>query len=95
LDDSRDAGFFAQPAKLELKLMTTVEIVFFYTGRPGEGVMRALNAVREVYGIRRILFDEAASTVRVEYDATRLNGTQVRGLLRRAGINAFAAPLSA
>jgi hypothetical protein len=74
--------------------MTTVEIVFSYTGRPDEGAVRAVNAVREIYGIRRIVFDEEEATVRVEYDATRLNAAQVRGLLRRAGINAVVATQS-
>jgi hypothetical protein len=69
--------------------MTTVEIVFSCTGHPSESAMRAVNAVREVYGIRRILFDEKAATVRVEYDATRMNSEQVRGLLRGAGLNAL------
>ena len=35
--------------------------------------MRSLDSLREVYGIRRILFKEQERTVRVEYDATRLN----------------------
>jgi hypothetical protein len=69
--------------------MTTVEIVVSYTGQPDERALRAVNSVREVYGIRRIVFDKEAASVRVEYDATRLNAAQVRGLLRRAGVNAI------
>jgi hypothetical protein len=67
--------------------MTTVEIIFSYASHPSEGAMRAVNAVREVYGIRRIVFDEKAKQVRVEYDATRLNAAQVESLLRRAGLD--------
>jgi hypothetical protein len=67
--------------------MTTVEIVFPYLGHPTESTVSALNSVREVYGIRRILFDEKARTVRVEYDATRLNGSVVQNLLRRTGLD--------
>jgi hypothetical protein len=39
-----------------------------------------------VYGIRRLRFNEAERTVRVEYDATRLNEETVAALLRRAGL---------
>ena len=48
--------------------------------------MIALSGAREVYGIRRLNFDREARTVLVEYDATRLNGAMVAGLLRRAGL---------
>ncbi len=67
--------------------MTTVEVAFTYGGRPNETNMRAIDDVREVYGIRKIRFNEADSTVRVEYDATRLNEDSVAALLRRAGID--------
>jgi len=43
--------------------------------------------MREVYGIRRLAFDEAARTVRVEFDATRLNEATVASLLRGAGLD--------
>ncbi len=48
--------------------------------------MRALGSIREVYGIRQIRMDEAAQTVRVEYDATRLTAPIVLQLLRRTGL---------
>jgi hypothetical protein len=67
--------------------MTTVDIAFRYGCPPAELAIRAVNTIREVYGIRRILFDEAAREVRVEYDATRLNGAIVEQLLRRAGLD--------
>ncbi len=67
--------------------MTTVDIVFEYGKHPGESVLRAVNNVREVYGIRRILFHESAHTVRLEYDATRLTSAAVHQLLRRAGLD--------
>jgi hypothetical protein len=68
-------------------LMTTVDIAFRYGRPPEELAIRAVNTIREVYGIRRILFDEAARQVRVEYDATRLNAAIVEQLLRRAGLD--------
>lgn len=49
--------------------------------------MLALSKVRDVYGIRALRFDEAAKTVRVEYDASRLSGPVVHQLLRRAGLD--------
>lgn len=67
--------------------MTTVDVVFRYGATPGEAELRALNSAREVYGIRKISFDEKESLMRVEYDATRLNEDTVAALLRRAGVD--------
>jgi hypothetical protein len=66
--------------------MTTVDILFRCTGTPTEPQVFALANARDVYGIRRINFDRAAQTIRVEYDATRLNAAMVTELVRRAGI---------
>ncbi len=66
--------------------MTAVEVVFKYLFPPTEAVMRAMDNVREVYGVRRIRFDEAERTIRVEYDATRLNDSTVAALLKRTGL---------
>ena len=66
--------------------MTNVDIVFRYSGQPSEHALFALSGTREVYGIRRLHFDRAASTLTVEYDATRLNAATVTQLVRRSGI---------
>ena len=66
--------------------MTAIEVAFRYGQQPGINEARAVDALREVYGIRRIRFDEKEHTVRVEYDATRLAENTVASLLRRAGI---------
>ena len=66
--------------------MTTVEVIFRYAAPPTEAVTFALAAVREVYGIRQLSFDRPASTLRVEYDATRLNPAAVANLVRQAGL---------
>lgn len=66
--------------------MTTVEVFYRYAQLPTEDGMRALGSIREVYGIRQIRMDEAAQTVRVEYDATRLTAPIVLQLLRRTGL---------
>jgi len=66
--------------------MTTVEILFRYAAPPTERVTLALAATREIYGIRRLEFDRTASTLRVEYDATRLNPATVARLVCEAGL---------
>jgi hypothetical protein len=67
--------------------LTTVDVCFRYNTPPKERDMLALGALREVYGIRRVVFDEAARTVTVEYDATRFGEETVANLLRRAGLD--------
>ncbi len=67
--------------------MTAVDVVFRYGALPGEREMRALDNVWEVYGVRRIQLNEKESTIRIEYDATRLSDDTVAALLRRAGID--------
>jgi hypothetical protein len=66
--------------------MTSVEILFRTAATPTEVITRALAQTREVYGIRRLTFDRAARTLRVEYDATRLNAAAVNKLVRQAGL---------
>ena len=66
--------------------MTTVEVLYRYAAPPTELVALALGRMREVYGIRRLEMDEQAETVRVEYDATRLNAATVSKLLMNAGL---------
>jgi len=67
--------------------VTPVETTFYYGNYPGEAEIRALHEVREVYGIRQLRADDRAHSIRVEYDASRLNQNDVAALLRDAGIN--------
>ena len=67
--------------------MTTVDILFRYATPPTEAAAFALASAREVYGIRRLVFDRAERTLRVEYDATRLNAASVAKLVRQAGLD--------
>jgi len=67
--------------------MTTVDVVFKYGLPPGDKEVQALSDAREVYGIRKVTLDEKNHTVRVEYDATRLNNDSVANLLRNAGLD--------
>jgi hypothetical protein len=64
-----------------------MEAVYRYGAAPGEAEMGALDAVREVYGIRRVSFDHKEHILRVEYDASRMKEPVIAGLLRRAGID--------
>jgi copper chaperone CopZ len=67
--------------------MTYLETTFRYQRTPGENELRAIDTVREVYGIQRIQFDEKERTVRVTYDASRLKADAVVKLLRQADID--------
>lgn len=67
--------------------MTQYEVAYKYVGVLDESAMRALDSVREVYGIRRISVSESERIVRVEFDASRLKEPVVAALLRRAGID--------
>jgi len=67
--------------------MTQMEVAYRYGNSPTEAVMRAVDNVREVYGIRRVRFDEKDQIVRVEYDASRFKEPVVANLLRGAGLD--------
>jgi hypothetical protein len=67
--------------------MTQLEVAYRYGSAPGEAEMRALDSVREVYGIRRMRFDPKERVVRVEFDASRLKEPVIAGLLRQAGLD--------
>jgi hypothetical protein len=67
--------------------MTQLEVLYRYEMHPAEAALSALGAARQVYGIRRVQIDEAWKTIRVEYDATRMNKDVVVQLLRRCGID--------
>jgi hypothetical protein len=67
--------------------MTQMEVSYRYVTPPSETVLRAIDNMREVYGIRRVSFNEKEQTVRVEYDASRFKEPVVANLLRRAGLD--------
>ena len=67
--------------------MMPLDVVFRYGVAPNAQQMRALDTMRDVYGIRRISFDESQRTVRVEYDGTRFPADVVASLLQRAGLD--------
>jgi hypothetical protein len=67
--------------------MTYLDVVFRYGSAPGENELRAIDSMREVYGIRGVHFSEKEHTVRVGFDASRLKQDAVAKLLRQAGID--------
>jgi hypothetical protein len=67
--------------------MTQMEVAYRYSNPPSEAAMRAIDNMREVYGVRRVRFDEKERIVRVEYDASRFKEPVVANLLRRAGLD--------
>ena len=67
--------------------MTYLDVVFTYGALPGENEVRAIDTMREVYGIRSVQFDNQRRTVLVEFDASRMKQDAVAKLLRNAGID--------
>ena len=67
--------------------MTQLDVLYRYGAPPTEAATLALGKVREVYGVRRLVINESEKTVRVEYDASRLNQSVIHQLLRRAGLD--------
>ena len=73
--------------------MTYLEVVFRYGATPGEQQLRAIDGMREVYGVRQVQFNDRERTVRVEFDASRLKADGIARLLRQAGVD-VRAPLA-
>ncbi|HEV2729333.1 MAG TPA: hypothetical protein VGV15_04810 [Terriglobales bacterium] len=67
--------------------MTQLEVAYRYAGTLSEANMRAIDAAREVYGIRRVSFNSNDRIMRVEFDASRLKEPAVAALLRGAGVD--------
>ena len=67
--------------------MTQLEVAYRYVAPPTEAIMRAMDNMREVYGIRRIAFNEAERIIRIEFDASRFKEPVIAGLLRRTGLD--------
>jgi hypothetical protein len=66
--------------------MTTVDVLYRYAPPLTEQVALALARTRDVYGIRALALDREAHTLRVEFDATRLNTATVSGLIALTGL---------
>jgi hypothetical protein len=68
--------------------MTSLDVTFVYAVPPGESEARALGQIRCVYGIRSLTVDEVAHLIEIEYDASRLSGSDIAALLAEAGCDA-------
>ena len=67
--------------------MTLVDSTFIYGSSPRESAFRALDHIRDVYGIRHVSLDAKARAIRVEFDASRLTEDDLTALLRGAGFD--------
>lgn len=67
--------------------MTQLDVLYRYGVPPTEAAALAVAKLREVYGVRKLQFNEAAKTIRIEYDATRLTEPVIHQLLRRGGLD--------
>jgi hypothetical protein len=67
--------------------MTQLDVLYRYGVPPTEASVVAMAKMREVYGVRHLALDEAKTTIRVEFDATRLTEPVIYELLRRAGLD--------
>lgn len=67
--------------------MTQLDVLYRYGVPPTEAAIAAIARLREVYGVRKLELKEAEKTVRIEYDASRLNEPVIHQMLRRAGLD--------
>ena len=67
--------------------MTQLDVLYRYGVPPTEPAVAAIARLREVYGVRKLELSEAHKTVRIEYDASRLNEPVIHQMLRRAGLD--------
>ncbi len=67
--------------------MTQLDVLYRYGVPPTEAATLAIARLREVYGVRKLELNETAKTVRIEYDASRLNEPVIHQMLRRAGLD--------
>lgn len=67
--------------------MTQLEVAYRYHTPPTEATMRAFDNLREVYGVRRITFNEPERIIRVEFDASRFKQPVIASLLKRTGLD--------
>lgn len=67
--------------------MTHLEVAYRYHAPLREATMRALDNLREVYGVRQITFNEPERIVRIEFDASRFKEPVMANLLRSTGLD--------
>jgi len=80
-------GFVRKKSERGRTPMTYLDVAYRYGAAPAERAMQAIDGMREVYGVRNVVFNEKDRTVRVEFDASRLTEDAIAKLLRQAGID--------
>lgn len=66
--------------------MTRVQRHFTLSRPLDESLMNGIADVNSIYGIEQIRISPSRDELMVEFDATRMNATQVEMALRRAGL---------
>ena len=72
------------------KEMTYLEVVYSYQTPPGEAELRAIDSVREVYGIQRIQFNEKGQNDKLKNAAIQDRGGKLLTVAPKAASNAKA-----
>ena len=67
--------------------MTLLQVTFIYAAPLRESTLRALDEVREVYGVRQISLNDCDHAIQLEYDGSRLSESDIAALLRDAGVD--------
>lgn len=75
--------------------MTTMDITFRIAANLSDAQIQALARLPGVYGIRKLHIDEAARSLTLEYDATRLDAARVEALVRACGVVPLPEPVNA
>ncbi len=68
--------------------MTKIQLQYHLTRPLDEKLLESISRANSVYGIERITLTPAMDKLLVEYDATRLNPSEVQSVLLRSGIPA-------
>jgi len=72
--------------------MTAMDVTYCFEGSLDARQIQALARLSDVYGIRKLRVDEDASTIAIEYDATRMNEARVAALVRGCAVQLRPAP---
>ena len=66
--------------------MTKIQLQYHLTHPLDEKLLESISRANSVYGIERITLTPAMDKLLVEYDATRMNPSEVQSVLLRSGI---------
>ncbi len=66
--------------------MTKIQLHYELTRPVDDEMMDQIARVHGVYGIIRVALADSMDTLTIDYDATRLNPSEVETVLRKAGL---------